>query len=139
MNRPALGVSHYHTESNTQDYCGVLNARNLTGLDHVARDPHYKEIAETTVKEKLRRNSRVRAAEDDSERLLAFFRKLFEFRMASQSIGGAKPDSEVSTSPATACFDCLMPSIWARINESRSRGSVTPTGSVAITPDTRLL
>ena len=58
---------------------------------------------------------------------------------SASSIDGANPDSDVSTSPATACFDSLSPSICARIAARRSAGSSSPTGSSAIIADTRLL
>ena len=55
------------------------------------------------------------------------------------STGGAKPDSEVSTSPATACLDSLRSAIWARMASRRALGSSIPTGSSAIIPETLLL
>ena len=58
---------------------------------------------------------------------------------SASSSGGAKPDSELSTSPATACLDCLTPSISARICCRRNAGSLSPTGSPAKTAETRLL
>src|SRR3954447_21019905 len=50
---------------------------------------------------------------------------------SARSIGGAKPESEVRTSPATACFDRLRPSICARRRSRRAAGSAMPTGSSA--------
>ena len=41
---------------------------------------------------------------------------------SASSIGGANPDSEVSTSPATACFDSLRPSICGADARSCARG-----------------
>ena len=55
------------------------------------------------------------------------------------STGGAKPDREVRTSPATACLDSFRSAIWARMDSSRARASSMPTGSSAIMPDTLLL
>ena len=54
-------------------------------------------------------------------------------------MGGAKPDSEVSTSPATACLERLSPSICARTASSRATGSAIPIGSSANMAETRLL
>ena len=58
---------------------------------------------------------------------------------SASSIGGAKPDSGRSVSPATACFEDLIPSICSRIAPRRSAGSSMPTGSRANTAETRLL
>jgi hypothetical protein len=55
------------------------------------------------------------------------------------NIGEAYPDSEVRTSPATACFDSLRPSICAWIDSSLAAGSSIPIGSSAKIADTRLL
>ncbi len=54
-------------------------------------------------------------------------------------MGGAKPDSDVRTSPATAWFDCLRPSICERTAPSRATGSARPIGRAANIAETWLL
>src|SRR6201997_122722 len=57
----------------------------------------------------------------------------------ASSNGGAKPESEVRTSPATACSDSFSLSICALTESSLSTGSSVPTGNVGSIADTWLL
>src|SRR6202008_510359 len=58
---------------------------------------------------------------------------------SASSNGGAKPESEVSTSPATACPDSFNLSICVLTDRNLSTGSSVPTGNVGSIADTLLL
>ena len=70
-NRAALGVTEHHHEARAVAFRGELDAAHLRRRDDVACDADDEQIAEPLVEDDFRRHSRVRASEDDRERLLA--------------------------------------------------------------------
>ena len=60
-----------HDEPRAEALRGELDTADLRRRDDIARDADHEQIAETLIEDDLHRHTRVRAAENDGERLLA--------------------------------------------------------------------
>ena len=49
----------------------ILDAAHRFVIQHIARDPDHKHIAQTLIEHQFGRSARVRAAEDNGKRVLA--------------------------------------------------------------------
>ena len=68
--RAALRVPEHHDEPRAEALGGELDAADLRRRDDVAGDADHEQVAEALVEDDLGGHARVRAAEDDGERLL---------------------------------------------------------------------
>ena len=70
QDRAALRVAEHHDQPRAEALGGELDAADLRRRDDVAGDADDEQVAEPLVEHDLGRHARVRAAEDDRERLL---------------------------------------------------------------------
>ncbi len=68
--RAALRVAEHHDEPRAEPRGRELDAADLRRRDDVARDADHEQVAEALIEYELRGHARVRAAQDDRERLL---------------------------------------------------------------------
>lgn len=71
LDRATLGVPHHHDKSSAKLFGCKLDTADLRWRHDISSNTDHKQIAESLVKHNFRWHTRVRAAQDDRERLLA--------------------------------------------------------------------
>ena len=89
QDRAALRVAEHDHEPRAEPLGGELDAADLRRRDDVAGDADHEQVAQALVEDDLRRHARVRAAEDDGERLLACG-QLAAARLARRGVSGSR-------------------------------------------------
>ena len=67
-------MAEHDDKAGTELLCSELHAADLGSRDDIAGDANHKQVAEILVENQLDGNTRIRAPEDDGERLLSFNR-----------------------------------------------------------------
>ena len=102
-----MRVAEHDDEAGAVALRRKLDAADLRGCDDVAGDADDEQIAEPLVEDDFRRHARIRAAENDGERLLACG-DLYTARFTCQRLVAADIGHEatVAVSKALKCFGC---------------------------------
>ena len=104
LHRAALRVPEHDHQPRAEARRRELDAADLRGGDNVAGDADDEQIAEALVEDNLRRHARVRASEDDRERLLRRWQLVAARPAGQRAITHAVTEAEI---PLSEPFECL--------------------------------
>ena len=94
--RVSMSVVTAMWASATADSHAVLDAGEHLGADDMACGPNHEEVAKAAVKNDLRRETRVRAAEDDRERSLSIGHGRPSFRILMRMDAGTGDEALIA-------------------------------------------
>ena len=96
----AQGVAEHDHETRPELLGGELDAPDLRRGDDIARDADHEEVADSLVEDVFDGHARVRAAEHDGERLLAFRDGLVALGLPAIILGGIYSGTFTATEAA---------------------------------------